>query len=147
MECALCGQNFPKLNRAIVEGTVIEVCDNCLKFGTKIAEKEPIYKPIAKKISFKELETNQTFVYGYGEKIRKAREIKELARDEFAKRINEKESVIKRIEEEQMEPTEELTKRIENFLGINLREKYEEHRMRKEQKKGKLTVGDIVRID
>jgi putative transcription factor len=148
MECQLCGQDFPNLNKAKVEDSIIDVCDKCLKFGTEIVESKPVYKSIGRKIEFKELiDSGLAIADGYGYKIKKAREIKGMTREQFANIMNEKESVIKRIEEEHMEPTEKLAKRIENFLGIGLKEKYEERKMRREEKKSKLTVGDIVKVD
>ena len=148
MECQLCGQDFSNLNKAEVEGSVIDVCDKCLKFGTKVIESKPVYKPIGKRIELKELvDTDLILIAGYGDKIKKAREIKGLTREQFSNKINEKESVIKRIEEEEMGPSDEMTKRIESFLGVSLREKHEEYRARKEEKKRDLTVGDIVKVD
>jgi len=148
MECQLCGEDFPNLNKAEVEGSIIDVCDKCLKFGTKIIESKPIYKSVGRKIELKELvDSDLTVVADYGYKIKKARETKGLTREQFANKINEKESLIKRIEKEQMEPSEVLVKRMENLLGISLREKYEEYRVKRQEKKKDLTVGDIVKVD
>jgi len=148
MECQLCGQDFPNLNKAEVEGSIIDVCDKCLKFGTKVIESKPIYKPVGRKIELKELvDSDLSIIAGYGHKIKKAREMKGLTREQFANKINEKQSLIKRIEEEQMEPSEELTKRIENFLGIDLKEKYQEYKLKRQEEKKNLTVGDIIKVD
>jgi len=126
MECQICGKNFQKLNKIELEGTVVSVCERCMRFG-KVVEKKVDYQEMKRYVSFKPLVENEvTFVPKYGELIRKRREANGLTRIDFAKRINEKESVIKRIEEEGMEPDEELAKRIENFLKIKLTEDYEE---------------------
>jgi putative transcription factor len=133
--------------KAKIEGSIVDVCDKCVKFGSRVVE-QPTYKPIVRKIDFEELKENEfVLASGYGKKIRYARETRGLTREEFANRINEKESVIKRIEDEEMEPDEELTKRIEKFLGIKLTERYEERIKQKDEKKRpKLTVGDVVKV-
>jgi uncharacterized protein (TIGR00270 family) len=69
-----------------------------------------------------------------------------LTREEFSKKINERESVIRRIEKEEMRPSESLTKKIENFLKIKLTEVYEKKKIRERPKKGSLTIGDIAEL-
>jgi len=66
---------------------------------------------------------------------------------ELSKKLNEKESVLKKIEANLMEPNEEVLKKIESFLGVNLRQVYEEKFERKsEKKRPKLTLGDVVKV-
>ena len=69
-----------------------------------------------------------------------------LTREEFAKKINEKESIIKRIENEEMRPDEALTKKIERFLKIKLKEVYEKKKITGKPRKGALTIGDIIEL-
>ena len=69
-----------------------------------------------------------------------------LTREEFAKKIKERESVIKRVESEDMRPDDELIKKIEKFLGIKLRIPYEEKHIEKKEVKGELTLGDVVEL-
>jgi putative transcription factor len=145
-ECNLCGQDFRELNKAEVEGTVVDVCNNCLRFGRKIDVPNQTYK-IRKKISFKNLEEEDLLlVSGYGEKMKKARESLGFTRVQLATKMKEKESVIRRLEEEKMEPDERLLKRIEKLLGIGLTEQYQEMKRTRTKDKNKLTVGDIINI-
>lgn len=145
-ECNLCGQEFSQLNKAEVEGTIIDVCNSCLRFGRKIEIPQQTYK-IQRKIDFKSLEQEDlTIVSGYGEKMRKARESLGMSRVQLAEKMKEKKSIIKRLEEEKMEPDEKLMKRIEKLLGVNLSEKYQERKMPRTREKTKLTVGDIVSV-
>jgi len=126
MECSICGKNLPKLSKIELEGTIVGVCDRCVKFG-KVVEEKVDYQQIKRYVSFKpSIENENKIVPRYGDLIRKNREVRGLTRTDFANRINERESVIKRIENEQMNPSDELMKRIENFLGIKLTEEYEE---------------------
>ncbi len=133
------------MNKALVEGSIVDVCDRCVRFGKKISE--PVaYRPITRKIEFKEPEIE--LIYDYGKMIAKIRESKGLTREEFAKRLSEKGSVVRRIEEEQMIPNEELVKKIESFLGIKLMQEYKEGKLHRERKKkSELTFGDIVEIE
>lgn len=147
MECNLCGKDYQKLNKANIEGTVLEVCDNCVKFGIKIPERVS-YAPVKRKIAINALAADDlVLTSGYGQLIKNTREARKLLRKDFASKISEKESVIKRIEEEFMEPDERLARKIENSLDIKLFEKYErEHVHKKSKKHGEMTVGDVVEI-
>lgn len=145
-ECNLCGQDFKELNKAEVEGTIIDVCNNCLKFGRKVEVPQQTYK-INRKVEFKSLEQEDlTIVSGYGERMKKARESIGLTRIELASKMKEKQSVIKRLEEEKMEPDEKLMKRIEKILKISLSEQYKEAKMSRSGKKENLTVGDVISV-
>jgi putative transcription factor len=146
VECVLCGKETKELVKVEVEGAEIEVCKNCALTGKfKIKEEGKVYQPIKRNIVLPVSEDFE-FVENYGEKIKKAREAKGLSRKEFAKIIGEKESVIKRIEEERAMPYEKLREKIEKFLGIKLLEKYEEKVGKKAKTENKLTIGDVVEI-
>jgi putative transcription factor len=142
VQCALCGKEA-KLVKARVEGAVIEVCEDCVKFGERIFE--PVYKPVKRKVKldFEEKE----IVERYGKRVLEARNEKGLSREELAKLLGEKESVIRRIEEEEMIPDSELAKKIESKLGIKLFEEYKgEARKVKSKKVPELTLGDVVEV-
>lgn len=69
-----------------------------------------------------------------------------MTREEFAEKIKEKESVIRRIENEEMIPDETLTEKIEKFLEIKLTKSYEAKKIEKVLKKTELTIGDVVEV-
>ncbi|MEM5801897.1 MAG: multiprotein bridging factor aMBF1 [Candidatus Aenigmatarchaeota archaeon] len=145
-ECNLCGKKVNFLNKIEIEGSVLEVCNKCTKFGRRVVEIEN-YKPIVNPLQLNFQEKEWELIENYGKYIKKARENKGLNLEEFAKRLNEKVSVIRRIEANLMEPDEELLKKIENFLEINLRTTYEERfEGKSEKKKPKLTLGDVAKI-
>jgi len=133
------------LFRAKVEGTVLEVCEDCSKYGELIETRPIRVVRVRRKPKLKEDET--IIVDNYGKKIIEARKKINLTREEFAKKINEKESVIRRVENEEMEPDDKLTKKIERFLEIKLRKTYEEKPIEKKMRRGKLTLGDILEIE
>lgn len=146
IECTICGKKVPRLFKAEIEGTILEVCEECLSFGEKIIEPEVLTR--VRKVKRKPLVEEETvFVDNYGKLIVAAREKMNLTREEFAKKINERESVIRRVEAEQMRPNDALTKKIERFLGIKLTKTYEKRRIDKKAQRGKLTLGDVVEIE
>lgn len=132
--------------RAEIEGTILEVCENCLKFGENLGEIQTseVKAPVKIKPEIKEEET--VFVDNYGELMIESRKKMNLTREEFAKKINEKESLIKRIESEKMRPDDKLTEKIEKFLGIKLKQLFESKHLEKKPMKGELTLGDIVEV-
>ena len=76
--------------------------------------------------------------------IKEARETRKLTREQLAKRINEKVSVIERVEKG-MRPDERLRKKLENALNIDM--SYEEEKVRlAPQKSEEYTLGDAAQI-
>jgi putative transcription factor len=69
-----------------------------------------------------------------------------LAETFFAMKINEKESIIRRVELQQMVPDENLKRKIEEFLDIELTEVYKQKKFQPKPAKGTLTLGDIIEI-
>jgi putative transcription factor len=134
------------LYRAEIEGTILEVCENCLNFGENLGEVQPleIKVPMKTKLEIKEEET--VFVDNYGELVVESRKKMNLSREEFAKKINERESLIKRIESEKMRPDDRLTEKIERFLRIKLKQPFESKHLEKKSFKGELTLGDVVEV-
>jgi putative transcription factor len=127
VECQTCGRDFQKLNKIEIEGTIVSVCDKCIKFG-RVIETKIDYQEIKRYVSIKPLiENNTKFVSNYGVLIKKTREARGLTIEDLAKQIKERKSVIARVENEDMNPDDELTKRLENFLKIRLTEDYEKN--------------------
>jgi len=152
VECAICGKKTNKLFKAMIEGSVQEVCESCLKYGQKIEESLIRESPIIKKSIFlntkePDLEEDIFLIENYGRIIQEKRKNMGLDRKEFAKKINEKESIIRRIESEEMKPDKSLLYKLEKFLNINLQEKYEKRKFTPKKIKGELTIGDIIEIE
>ena len=115
-----------------------------MKYGERITEpQEIILKKSEKKVSLPE---EEILVDNYGKLISEKRKELKLTREEFARLIREKESVIRRVESEEMIPDDNLIKKIENFLKIKLRRKFEEKPLKRKEIKQELTLGDIVEV-
>ena len=67
-----------------------------------------------------------------------------MTQDELARMLNEKSSVIKRIEDG-WEPQDAVIKKMEKFFGIRLIEEVAEKRFEKKSKTS-LTIGDVVEV-
>jgi putative transcription factor len=77
--------------------------------------------------------------------VKNERTKRNLTQEELAKKLNEKESVIKRIEDG-WEPSLNVIKKLERFFNINLTEELEEKQIEKKADKTELTIGDVVEI-
>ncbi|MHA1985851.1 MAG: multiprotein bridging factor aMBF1 [Promethearchaeota archaeon] len=132
-ECQICGSIiWGKGQRVILEGARITVCHNCAQHGTKIQKSPSSYtfgkKPIKKKPytatksqkykpkTVEELE----IVSDYARKVKNARNRLGLNQDQFAQKLNEKPSLIRRIETGKAEPTVKLAKKIQQIYKIQL---------------------------
>ncbi len=152
MICEICGREFKGRGvNIIIDGAKLTVCPKCAKFGTRIEvhkeekkilpkKKKEIKKVVAKKDEF-------TIVPDYSELIRKAREELKLSQKELASRINEKESVIHRLETGNMTPSYNLARKLEKALKIRIMDKISEVEIPKLTLNSKtLTIGDIIKI-
>jgi len=139
-----------KLFLTEIEGSKIEVCESCGKYGNLIEEVKPKQRAesvFVKREMSKLEEPEDILKQNYGKLIMQARQKMGLERKKFSMKINEKESIIKRVESQQMTPDEKLQKKIENFLEIKLTEVYEKKKLNKGPTKSSLTLGDIVKIE
>jgi len=66
------------------------------------------------------LDNMQELAWDFGEQIQQAREEQNHTRKELANLLNIKQSHLKNIEEQKMQPDVDLQKKIERTLGIDL---------------------------
>jgi putative transcription factor len=139
VECELCGSKATR--RAKVEGSILDVCDECVKFGEEI----PRIEIKRKKRKVPQLESEEVLIKDFHKIIRRSRENRKLTQVELAKKLKEKVSVVKRVEDG-WEPPVKLIEKIEKYFKIKLREKIEEKSVNKKTDSKKLTIGDIVEV-
>ena len=160
-ECPICGSViWGKGQKVLMEGAKITVCEVCAKYGKKITGSQPTSKmkfhdekrrEHARKGSFnKRTDMSEVeLVSDYAKKIKNIRNARGLTQEQFAQKINEKPSLLRRIESGKAEPTIKLAKKIENFYKIKLLKKTDEVEVdtRKYMKKATGTsLGDIAFI-
>lgn len=149
MLCEMCGSKESVL-KAVIEGTEMYVCIGCSRFGKVINEvKKPFVK--AKKTAKIMAETKEELVRiivpNYSQLIRDKRENLGLSQKDFAKKINEKESLVHNIEISRFEPSIKIAEKIEKFLCIKLIEEYiEKKEPSKERKSDAFTIGDLIKV-
>jgi len=151
MQCDLCGTKTENLFRVIVEGTELNVCKDCAKYG-KIIEKKSIKvieekKEYVKKFVEPEKDIIQVIVPDFAQRIKKKREFLKLKQKEFAKKISEKESLIHNIETGSFKPSISLARKLEKSLKIKLVEEYEEeHTKGSRTESDAFTIGDLIQV-
>ena len=111
-------------------------------------ENQTNLRKIKQQQNYSKDEPKEELVEDFNVKIRKARESKNLSREELGQKIYEKVSVINRIESGKMIPDIRLTKKLENALNITLIENVEELDLSKytgNPSQGR-TLGNVVKI-
>jgi putative transcription factor len=129
-ECEICGVEIKgKVQFITIGSSKLQVCKACVRHGTVIVQDqkakttlggEPVQLGKAKRRLYEQmdlaLEEGMEMGEGYGRKIKEAREKAGLKQAELAKRINEKESLVRKIENEEIIPSKELWGKIERVL-------------------------------
>ena len=160
MECEICGKPVPEHNpiRAKIEGSVMVVCKDCAKLGTiqkappkpKFRKQEKSNRPTnTRNRSYsRNDEPSEELIEDFAFEIRKARESKNWSREDLGKKINERVSVITRIETGKMTPDIKLTKKFEKALNIKLLEKVDNIDLNQfvNSSTGERTLGNIMKI-
>lgn len=145
----MCGKE-DELYLAKIEGTELNVCKNCSKFGTVISEpkKKELKKPVKKKKQEKEEpEIIETIVENYSELVKGKRENMGLKQEELAAKLAERTSILQKVEKGNFTPSLQLARKMEKYLGITLIEKVQDQPTQTQKEKGKkLTVGDVIKI-
>lgn len=164
----MCGKDGVKLVKARIEGTVMAVCKDCAKFGTVLGspDRHPEEAAKAEGPSPKGSGTRATGGPGrkatrrdvldrvgektlkedYGKLIRRAREEREWSQEDLGKKLAEKVSVIKELETQKMTPPDELVRKLERTLDIELMEAVEPVEMTKSSSGQRgMTLGDMIK--
>jgi putative transcription factor len=159
LRCEVCGREiYGQPYYRIIEGGKMTVCSRCAQFGTKEWDpKKPQGKPVRRRTSpasrprpRSEIEVAEAFelVDNYGELIRKTRQRKGVSVEDFAKKISEKESVVKKLEKEQLNPSMDLIKKVQRELGVKLIEEAPTSTSGTflTRPMGPRTLGDLIKI-
>ncbi len=157
----MCGKEVPYLKTVVIEGAVLKVCDDCARFGKEVSPKEARKyargsAAIEEKLELREkrmrekdiLEEEEVLDPDFPDKVRTARMKLGMTQEDLARKINEKHSVIAKVEHGDLIPDENLRKKLEKTLGIDLMVKIEPVHVQKrsEQRRG-LTLGDLINLE
>jgi putative transcription factor len=159
MRCEVCGREiFGIPYYRIIEGGKLIVCSQCSKFSTqewdpkrpqarKRTTRRRSAQPKPRKRSDIETVESLELVDDYGMIIKRARQKKGLTVEDFAKKISEKESVIKKLEKENMNPPLNLVRKVQRELGITILEEVGTGKGQVLSRPiGPRTLGDLIKI-
>jgi putative transcription factor len=162
LRCEVCGRKIHgPPTRALIEGAKLTVCIECSKHGKIIHEEEVEVrqrvqsKPLTpvsfvqRKPATAKVDTTQEIVEGYDQKIRQAREKLGLSHEELGKKINEKASVLSKLETGKMTPNNQLVTKLEHVLKIKLLVPIKEEKIQAFPKSPnrETTLGDLIQLN
>ena len=162
MRCEVCGRKIHGSPiRALIEGAKLTVCSECSRHGKIIREEEPklrqetpkrapISIPVKKKTTTATVDITQEVVEGYDLKIRQAREKLGISHEELGKKLNEKSSLLRKIETGKMMPNNMLVAKLEHALKIKLLVPVSAEKITQEIPKSpnrELTLGDLMQLN
>ncbi|MGB9675770.1 MAG: multiprotein bridging factor aMBF1 [Candidatus Bathyarchaeales archaeon] len=163
MRCEVCGRKiYGKPYNVIIEGAKLTVCSECSKHGKLILEEEKPKAPMPTKPKATPTPRLQQqrpqesklasfeLVEDFNVKIKQAREKLGLSHEDLGKKLNEKVSVLRKIETGKMTPDDVLAKKLEHELKIKLlvpvaEENISQAKIPKLEKR-ELTLGDIIQL-
>ncbi|GAB7013234.1 multiprotein bridging factor aMBF1 [Halolamina salina] len=142
-QCEMCGAEKSSLTTTKVEGAELELCDDCKDFGTTVETESTSTTSTKYSTSSSDGSSSSTsggstgggggrrrdmfdqmdeIAGDYDEQIRAAREDEGLSREDLAKELNEKASLIGKLERGDVLPSDDVRKKLEKRLGISLAE-------------------------
>ena len=157
MRCEVCGREIHgNPYYRVIEGGKLTVCGQCAQFSKQEwdptrpqARKMPTRRRSAQPRRRSDIDTAESLelVEGYGMLVKKARQKKGLSVEDFAKQIREKESVVKKLEKENMNPPMNLVRKVQNALGVKILEEAERGSGSVlTRPMGPRTLGDMIKI-
>ncbi|WP_266079793.1 multiprotein bridging factor aMBF1 [Haladaptatus caseinilyticus] len=144
VQCEMCGAETASPKKIKVEGAELDVCDNCADFGTEVKTQQTSStstKYSTSSSSGKSSGSTSTsrsssggsrsrpsdmfddmdeIAQDYDDRIRNARESDGLSQEDLAKELNEKASLIRKLERGDMLPSDSVQKKLEKKLDISL---------------------------
>lgn len=164
MQCEVCGRKIiGKQYKAIIEGAIMLVCNECAHYGSRSWEAETAPKPkpmpapkprlvsppvpsVQKTVQEAALE----LVEDYPKRIRQAREKLGLTHEDLGRKINERVSLLKKIETGKMTPTQSLAEKLQHVLRIKLLApaadvKVPQKALAAAKTRQEITLGDLIK--
>jgi putative transcription factor len=143
VQCEMCGTETGSPKTVKIEGAELDVCDECADFGTEVRTEETSSTSTkystssssgtgsssssrgssensgggSRRDMFDEMDE---VVQDYDDRIRTARESEGITQEELADRLNEKASLIRKLERGDVLPSDSIQRKLERSLEINL---------------------------
>ncbi len=162
MQCELCGANARALKNVRVESAELRVCPQCEHYGVEIqqphrttprpgtgrrpANAPPVPHPVAKtrRDMFDMIEGE--IVDDYGERIKHARMQRGWSQKDLAMELKVRELLIKKIENGDLIPEDDVRRMLEKTLDIRLLDIPEDESGKKKPGTVVPTLGDVISI-
>ena len=148
VQCEMCGTETGSPKTVKVEGAELDVCDDCADFGTEVQTQETSSTSTKYSTSSSSSSSSSSgstsssgssgggggggggrrdmfdemdeVVQDYDERIRDARESDGQTQEELANQLNEKASLIRKLERGDVLPSDTVQRELEKALGISL---------------------------
>ncbi len=161
MQCEICGAEIRgKSFRIVVDRAELDVCDKCKGFGKEVSPRSPagVRKSVpgsGAAVSFPGRRQGRNvfdqikdeLVDDYADRIRKAREAKNMTDEQLANRTQSKVNIIRKVERGELVPEDALVKKIEYVLDIKLTEGVSEpDRGGRRGESRVMTLGDLIKV-
>ncbi len=152
MDCEICGRPIKgKGFKIVVEGSEVTVCHSCKNYGVEKPISQ-VSQPGVSKVLIRRkkqptnIEFSEELLENYNLIIRREREKRGWSQEVLAKKIQEKASLIRKIENAEITPEPEVIEKIEKLFNIKLREKVPEVKVNFKKINLTPTLGDVVVI-
>ncbi|WP_135363525.1 multiprotein bridging factor aMBF1 [Halosimplex halophilum] len=172
VQCEMCGSETSSPNRVKVEGAELDVCDECTDFGTEV--KQQSSSSASTKYSTSSSDSSSSsggsssgsssssggssrrrqdmfdemdeLAQDYDEIVRSARESAGMSQEDLARKLNEKASLIRKIERGDTLPSDEVQRKLESALDVDLSAggTTDESEWSGGDSTGEYTLGDVV---
>ncbi|MEF8784734.1 MAG: multiprotein bridging factor aMBF1 [Haloarculaceae archaeon] len=173
VQCEMCGTETSSPNRVKIEGAELDVCDNCTDFGTEVKTEDSASSASTKYSTGSSSSGSSSSSGGsssttssssgggrrrdmfddmdeiaqdYDDRIRNARESAGLSQEELAQKLNEKASLIRKLEHGDTLPSDDVQTKLERELDISLSASggSEDTEWEGGSSTGEYTLGDVV---
>lgn len=142
--CQLCGEETDSTEKVKIEGATLNVCESCSDMGETVESKSTNQK--RRKTS--DPRTRKVLVDDYGSRIKKAREEEGISIKELSDELNEKSSLISKLEKQELKPENSLAEKLSDRLGVDLYTNPEVTSYSQDDPDdSKATLGDVADIE
>ena len=170
VQCEMCGTETGSPKTVKIEGAELEVCGDCADFGTEVRTEETSststkYSTSSSSGSSSPSSTSESsggggggsrrdmfdemdeVVQDYDDRIRDARESEGLTQEELADQLNEKSSLIRKLERGDVLPSDTVQRKLEKSLGVSLSAAGggDDGEWSSDSASGGTTLGDVVK--
>ena len=143
MLCEMCGKEVPSTSRVRLERTVLNLCTDCARFGELVEPPPPATAPpsmgtsrplspggasrsgaMRRRLEERDLYEDigeMELAPDWPRRVRVARETLNWKPEDLAKKLNEKKSIVLKLESGSFRPPDALVHKIEHLLKIRLR--------------------------